>query len=59
MGRALVEVAAARTGLGDPEAARRAASDALAHLTATVRANANVTQRAERLMRELPPDGRD
>jgi hypothetical protein len=34
-------------------------SDALAHLMATVGANANVTQRAERLMRELPPDGRD
>ena len=59
MGRALVEVAAARIGLGDHVAARRAASDALAHLTATVGANANVTQRAERLMRERPPDGRD
>jgi hypothetical protein len=26
---------------------------------ATVGANANVTQRAERLLRERPPDGRD
>jgi serine/threonine-protein kinase len=59
LGRALVEVAAARLGLGDHAAARRAASDALAHLKATVGANANVTQRAERLLRELPPDGRD
>jgi hypothetical protein len=59
LGRALVEVAAARLGLGEHAAARRAATDALAHLMATVGANANVTQRAERLMRELPPDGRD
>jgi hypothetical protein len=59
MGRALVEVAAARLGLGDRAGARQAVADALAHLAPTVGANGDVTRRAERLLRELPPDGRD
>jgi tetratricopeptide (TPR) repeat protein len=52
LGRALVEVAAARLGLDDRAGARQAARGALAHLMPTVGPNANVTRRAERLQRE-------
>jgi serine/threonine-protein kinase len=53
LGRALVEVAAARLGLEDRAGARQAVTGALEQLMPTVGSDANVTRRAERLQREL------
>jgi eukaryotic-like serine/threonine-protein kinase len=54
VGSALLEVATARAGLGDITAARRAVSDAIAHLLPTVGSAGPTMRRAERLQASLP-----
>jgi tetratricopeptide (TPR) repeat protein len=53
LGHALLEVATAKRGLGDPKAARDVAADALMQLRATVGPLAKTTRRADALVAEL------
>ena len=62
IGLALLEVAAARAGVGDTAAAREVLARALEHLNATYGPKADTTLRAERLRQRLiadspPPPG--
>lgn len=58
VGAALVEVAVAHRGLGDAEAARAAATEALVHLVPTLGTRSRTTLRAERLRASLDATAR-